>query len=107
VQEELYKYYNIIIGGGGPRSRSQKQGVCADWWWKIRHVDYPCRHGVSIVLARGAGSCDVGVRGCHSDLLLWPRSSRDETGGGRRCALLWKGFLSCALVKQVGVWPQW
>jgi hypothetical protein len=27
----------------------KKQGVCADWWWKLRHVYEPCRHSISII----------------------------------------------------------
>jgi hypothetical protein len=46
VQEELYNYCNLIIRGGGRDLVYKKQGVCADWWWKLdtylKHVGIVC-----------------------------------------------------------------
>jgi hypothetical protein len=85
----------------------KKQDVCTDWLWKLDTCINRAGivvHYWLVVLARGAGSCDVGVRGCHNGLLLWPWSSRNERGGCRRCVLLWKGSFFFVSVSQVGVW---
>jgi hypothetical protein len=62
MSEELYTYYNTIVSvivstKGGRDLVYKKQGVCADWWWKldtcVNRVGIVCPLLVSCVGSRG------------------------------------------------------
>jgi len=95
---------NIVIsvsvsrekGGAGRDLVYKKQGVCADWWWKlntcINRVGIFCQLLVSCVSSRGwtLRLWCPGVAGCHNGLLLWPCGHSELNELAAAVVLLWR-----------------
>ena len=92
---------NIVISvsvsteksGGGRNIVYKRQGLCADWWWRLNtctnRVGIVCLLLVNCVGSRGLGlaallSGGVWVSKWSAVVAVW--SFRAERGGGSRCA---------------------